>query len=46
MTGFKLGLVRKLLTMEQFVGKWEVTANENMEEMLKAFGKFNVTFFF
>jgi len=23
--------------MEQFVGKWEVTASENMDEMLKAF---------
>ena len=25
--------------MEKFIGKWEVTTTENMDEMLKAFGK-------
>ena len=28
--------------MEHFVGKWEVTSTENMDEMQKAFGKSDI----
>ncbi len=31
--------------MEKFVGKWEVTETENMDEMLNAFGKFLMLIF-
>ncbi len=27
--------------VDKFIGKWQVTGTENMEEMLKAYGKSN-----
>ena len=31
--------------MDKFIGRWDVTGTENMEEMLKAFGECGIPIF-